>query len=92
MIEHDPLLIVLAVGAVCRLTRLVTADSILDRPRELAKRRSEKLGLFITCPWCVSMWLAAATIVCALYWPRWSLTVFAILTASYVAGWLAGHE
>lgn len=71
-----PATIVLLVDAlaVFRLVRLVVADRILDRPRSLVTKRSLKRrgvwAYFVTCPWCVSIWLAAG-VVCARLWADW---------------------
>lgn len=53
---------VLAALATWRLTWLVTEDKITERPREwLAERArdaSKGLAYLVTCPFCVSVWLA----------------------------------
>jgi hypothetical protein len=87
--------------AVARLARLVTTDAIFDRPRNLitgmgkgeggtAKRT--KAALFITCPWCTSVWLAGGVVVATRFVPGiWAFPA-ALLAFSEVAGLLAGHE
>lgn len=50
-------------GATVRGTRLLTQDTITDPLRVAAMRRSGHDGwlyLWITCPWCVGLWLAFA--------------------------------
>lgn len=66
---------VLALGATGRLTRLVTADTITARLRMRAVRiigrtseRSAAVATFVTCPWCVSVWIAPAVIALG-WWP-----------------------
>jgi hypothetical protein len=77
---------------VARLARLVTADAILDRPRERVKRLGTKAALFITCPWCTSVWLAGGVVVATRFVPGiWAFPA-ALLAFSEVAGLLAGHE
>jgi hypothetical protein len=78
--------------AVARLARLVTSDAIFDRPREYIKRRGTKAALFITCPWCVSVWLAACAVAATHFIP--SVWIYACLGLSFseIAGLLAGHE
>jgi hypothetical protein len=76
---HDPLGLPAAVAllvdvlAVFRLVRLVVADRILDRPRSWVTRRSLKRrgvwAYFLTCPWCVSIWLAAGVVAARLLVP-----------------------
>lgn len=62
--------------ALMRVTRLINADTILDRPRlaiasaaKAARIAGDDAGetrwstalYFVQCPWCVSMWLAIFT-------------------------------
>lgn len=62
------------------------------RPRA-AQARAWAHGL-ISCPWCVSIWLAA--LVAVLAWLYGDTLPFLLvtsgLTLSYATGWLAGHE
>lgn len=68
--------LVIYVLAVARLTRLINADTILDRPRlaiASAAKASHVAGddagesrwstalYFVQCPWCVGMWLCLLT-------------------------------
>jgi len=50
--------------AVYRLTRLVTEDELLAELREWIWKKhppeDTKLGYFVTCPFCVSIWAGAA--------------------------------
>lgn len=76
---HDPLGLPAALAllidmlAVFRLVRLVVADRILQRPRQLITRRSSKRrgvwAYFVTCPWCVSIWLAAGVVAARMLLP-----------------------
>jgi hypothetical protein len=55
----------LGAAATARLARLVTRDSILDRPRLAYVRRMDstghtKLAELAVCPWCVSVWIGGA--------------------------------
>lgn len=86
------LLFVLAALATARLTRLITHDAILDRPRALVQKHGgDTLTYFVQCPWCVSTWAGAG--VAALTWVgRHGLAVefvWLALAASYVCGVLA---
>jgi hypothetical protein len=97
------------VGAVIRLTRLITHDTITKPLRLAAARldarqrlsgRQPRTGVsnpqpgtwqgFITCPWCVSMWMSAALFLLYALAPRHCQTdlgyVYAALTASWVTG------
>lgn len=77
--------------AVARLTRLVNFDAILDRPRMYyAKkvRHRRTWVYFITCPWCVGLWLALAAAVLPVWllrWPWWAVAPLG-LACSHVIG------
>jgi hypothetical protein len=91
-VTHSWLLVVLSAFALARMARLVTSDAIFDRPRERIKRAGTKAALFITCPWCVSIWLAAGVVALIHFYPHWWFYAAAVFTFSEVAGLLAGHE
>ncbi|MDE1904824.1 MAG: DUF1360 domain-containing protein [Rhodospirillales bacterium] len=79
--------------AVFRLTRLVTADIITDRPRRWVL---EHLGTgwfdFVTCAWCVSMWIAGVVVLLTALAPtEWKYVAY-VLTLSAVAGLLAARS
>jgi len=65
--------------AVARLTRLVNFDAVLDKPRAAVVRfvrGNPTVVYFVTCPWCVGMWLAvgfAIVPVRLIGWPVWAL-------------------
>lgn len=44
--------------ATYRLTRLVTADRIMDWVRAWVEVRSAWAGYLVTCDWCLSVWVA----------------------------------
>jgi len=61
---------VLGAAATARLARLVTRDSIFDRPRlEFVQRMDReghpKLAELAVCPWCISVWIGAAVALAA---------------------------
>lgn len=92
------------VGATTRLTRLVTQDRILAFLRKAAANADARIRArrgrpggepgalydFITCPWCVSVWIALAlgALVTVCHGDALTLVdvVLAALTASHVAG------
>lgn len=87
-------LIVLVVLSTYRLTRLVTADRILQAPRAWIVRRSQRLGYLVTCDWCFSIWVAPGPVAVATIWPE-SRVVWAILiglSASALTGLLSMVE
>lgn len=58
------LAIVIAIGlGSARLTRLVTEDTIFDRPREYLASRNWWIEKLIGCPWCVSAYTTIALVV-----------------------------
>lgn len=79
--------------AVYRVAVLVTADVILDRPRTRLVARGGRVGEFVVCPFCVSVWLGAlvAAVDYEFGTPLWLLYVYLALALSGVAGWLASR-
>ena len=64
---------VLALGATGRITRLITSDTITAPLRARAARvireeTRDAFATFITCPWCVSVWVAPPVIALG-WWP-----------------------
>ena len=83
------LLVVLLVGATIRLTRLITADALLERPRSwIEKRLPESLAYLLRCDWCMSVWVGLAVFILGRYAPDTPVWIVAgALTASQVTGW-----
>lgn len=50
-------MLILGTLSTYRLTRLVTADRILERFRLWLEGRSEWLSYLATCDWCLSIWI-----------------------------------
>jgi hypothetical protein len=99
MIESVPLLVVLAVLATARLTRLLTADKIVEPLRKRAELRfgppeRSKFMYLITCDWCASFWIAipvaAATLMAG---DRLAVQAGLLaLAASQITGMFAANE
>lgn len=92
-----PLELVLAVGAVARLTRLVVADQITAGARGRIQRRFDVehgIGYLVGCPWCVSIWVGAPTVATAAVWgsETWWQAGAALLLASHMTGLAAEWE
>lgn len=91
------LLVLLTIGAIARLARLLTADKISEPIREWVDRRwgdDSARSYFVTCDYCVSMYVAPVVATVAVLWGDNRVVVIGLiaLTASLVAGTLAAHE
>lgn len=95
---HEPTLLALDALAVARLTRLVTTDTITEpvrnwlaviRPGRLAER--PRVAEFLTCPWCISFWIAIGVVMLQTLAPSACLPISAVLAFSQVAGLLAAQ-
>lgn len=91
-----PLTVVLMSLATYRLSLLVTADALTERPREWLLRRVADDGYLATllgCAWCVSMWVGTAVVTSGWYYAdrAWWAIPATILTASAVTGFLATY-
>jgi hypothetical protein len=92
----DPTMLVVDALACYRATRLITRDSVpvFRVPRDAVVRRWEgrPVAELVTCPWCVSVWLAAGIVTARLLLPGpWTLLAL-VLAFSAVAGWLSERE
>jgi Protein of unknown function (DUF1360) len=86
MLTHSLWWLVCDALAVYRLAQLVGSDTITQPIRDAS---SERMTLFLTCPWCVSIWIAAAVVaLTALVPSAWQYAALA-LALSGVTGFLA---
>ncbi|MGW0754052.1 hypothetical protein [Streptomyces sp. NPDC002587] len=81
----------LALGATCRMTRFLTKDTLAAafRSRLADRFGDESLAAYlVSCGWCASVWLAAATTVYAfaLAGTLWFQVPTTALSLSYLAG------
>jgi len=85
------LLVTLAWLAVFRLAWLITHDFIAAPLRARVQARSEWWDVFITCPWCVSVWVGAVVAPVVIWWGdnRVVLAGLLALAASAVTGIIA---
>lgn len=77
--------------AVMRLCRLINFDYIMDPIRVAlvkAVRGNPPFVVFITCPWCVSIWVVAFTAWLPLYFAHNPVVQYAaiILAVSHIVG------
>lgn len=81
--------------ATYRLTKLVIEDqitaSLRDKVFEKFDPSSTKLGYFITCPWCVSIWAAGALVVLDKVSPEFGKVTQKVLAASAITGLVDTH-
>lgn len=89
MIHSSAVLVALALLAITRLTRLINADVILDRPRAWIQRTApDSIAYLVQCAWCASIYVAAG-VACAVYFEptAWWVQIPLLAAAgSYVAG------
>lgn len=91
------LLVIVTIGAVMRVTRLVTADYITEPIRErLTQRWGEdaKRSYLLSCDYCASIWVGPPIVTAAVLWPDNRVVIIAlvVLTASFIAGFVAANE
>lgn len=87
-----PLLLLLDGLAVFRLTRLITDDTIPFgrlRLRVEARWPNAWFTELATCPWCMSVWVAAGVLGAHALVPAWWPYAAAVLAFSAVAGLLS---
>ena len=98
----SPLGLAITAGACWRLVKLATSDAILDKPRSLLARfyaaqtrrvrhyqhRKDSATLFLTCPWCLGVWIAGGVVALdELCWSWWAW-VASVLALSAVAAFM----
>lgn len=91
----EPITLLVAALATARLTRLVTRDQITHTARRAVLKRLNPDGMLaylVVCDWCTSMYVGTAVAAWAHWGPAWGVWPLAILSFSYVAGWLASKE
>lgn len=84
---------ILLIGAVARLTRLITTDQVFAVLRNRLGMRGGAIAYLATCDWCVSIYFGFAVFTVAYFTPDVIIYIAAgALTASLVAGWLGLFE
>lgn len=82
--------------ATYRITRLIIRDEIFTRPRNFFWKKfpPEKslLGYLLTCPWCISIWVASIIQISSIIVPEATYAVGAVFALSAIAGLLTAHE
>lgn len=88
--------VLLNVGAVYRVTRLVTHDAFppVARVRDAVIVRYDGRwpAYLITCEWCTSVWIAAVAVAGTVWLPQVWAYLAAVAALSAAAGWLMGRE
>ena len=76
--------------ATFRLTRLITEDELLADLREWVWRNhppdETRIGYFMTCPWCVSVWVGGGLVAVQAISPRAGDLLTRALAASALTG------
>ena len=81
--------------ALARATRLLTKDMVTDFIRIWAHRRTKgadtALTYFVSCPWCVGLWLALGSTWYVILLAEWSWWLYPVLAGagSYLVGLMA---
>lgn len=75
--------------AAFRLTRLVTADTLTERPRDALTARSDFAANLLGCPWCSGFWAAVGVVAAARLVPRQWAPVRDALAFAAVVGLLS---
>lgn len=91
---RDPAALAVGALAVHRLTRLALEDEITAPIRERITEAAPegRLAYFVTCPWCVSMWIGAGWAVLTATAPGAAAAAGAALAWSSVTGLLSSME
>ena len=80
----DGVLLAACVLGAYRLTRLVTADVVADRPRQWLIRRGGWAGDLVGCPACSGAWVSAGVVVAV--WAFHGLTLPGLWFAAVAGG------
>jgi hypothetical protein len=91
---RDPATLAIGALAVHRLTRLITTDEVTRPWRERVEQTDPegRLAYFVTCPWCVGLWMSAGWAVVAYAAPALAVPLGAVLAWSSVTGLLSAME
>lgn len=91
---RDPLTLAVGALAVHRLTRLTVEDEVTAplRQRVLDAAPEGRLAYFLTCPWCVSVWVAGGWALLTAAAPTVAAGAGAVLAWSSATGLLASVE
>lgn len=91
---RDPAALLLGAAATYRLTRLAVEDEITSPLRERIRDAAPdgRLAYFVTCPWCVSLWVGAGWALLTVAAPELACAAAAPLAWSAAAGLLASWE
>jgi len=80
----------LAALATYRLTRLITADYLLDPLRERLEgfcddRGWHRVAYLLNCDWCMSIWVAPIPAILVTVWPDNRAVILALMVLSFSA-------
>lgn len=91
----NPTALIILALAVFRITRLITTDTIFDRPRnwlfnKFPPERSA-FGYLFTCNWCMSIWTASLLVIPYTIIPTATVIAALIPALSAVAALIAAR-
>lgn len=91
---RDPVSLAVGALAVHRLTRLAVEDEVTRPLRERIEEAAPegRLAYFVTCPWCVSIWVGAGWAALSAAAPAVTAPLGAVLAWSSVTGLLSSME
>lgn len=93
MVFPELWVVVLAIGAALRLTRLITRDTITRPLRNWVVNRYGPETMpdeFVRCPWCVGFWISLLVAAAALIPPIAHSGAFLLLAAALTLSYLVG--
>ena len=98
LLVFDGTLLVFIIGALAtyRVTKFITSDYLFSPIRDFIWKKyppeKSRLGYFLTCNWCASIWAASLVYSMCIVIPKIALPVGTVLAFSAVAGFLAARE
>ena len=84
------LLVVLTILASWRLARLLSVDEVFQPVRNWVGKRGDRWAYFVTCPWCLSMYISPMLATVVVAWSDFTDPVLWIIVISLCGSLAAG--
>jgi hypothetical protein len=84
------LLVVLTILASWRLARLLSVDEVFQPVRNWFGERGDRWAYFVTCPWCLSMYISPVLATVVVAWSDFADPVLWIIVISLTGSLAAG--